>query len=104
MTKIFEVEHSGDKTILHLKKAQLLADDNESFKEQFSEIFPEIKNELVLDYKNVDYISSLILASLVYVLKKITDAGKKMLLVNVSKAIKEIFEMTNLDKVFTINP
>ena len=102
MEKIFVIKQDAEKTTIITQKDHLLADDNDRFKSEFDEILPTIGQELVLDFTKVKYVSSLILASLVYILKKLTENKKKLVLANLQPAVKEMLEITNLDKVFDI--
>lgn len=59
---------------------------------------------LLLNFENVDYLSSAVLTELLKV-KKATDATKgRLRLCAVSPVIQEVFEITNLNTVFTIHP
>jgi len=57
---------------------------------------------LLLNFENVDYLSSAVLTELLRINKAIESAGGQLRLCSVSKVIMEVFEITNLDKVFTI--
>lgn len=57
---------------------------------------------LLLNFEHVDYLSSAVLTELLRVNKKIEQNGGSMRLYGLSDAIREVFEITNLDKLFTI--
>lgn len=59
---------------------------------------------LLLDFKEVSYISSGGLRILVSALKKVTEAKGKMALVNMNVAVEEVFQFAGLDTVFAIYP
>ena len=57
---------------------------------------------LLLSFENVDYLSSAVLTELLRINKAIQEAQGQLRLCGVSKVILEIFQITNLDKMFTI--
>lgn len=57
---------------------------------------------LLLNFENVDYLSSAVLTELLRINKAIQEARGQLRLCGVSKVILEIFQITNLDKMFTI--
>jgi anti-anti-sigma factor len=75
---------------------------------------PELEKELtseaagapnvVLDFKEVEYMSSAGLRALLTGQKTLKANNQSLTLVNVSEEIKEIIKMTGFDKILTINP
>ena len=61
---------------------------------------PEIN--LLLNFENVDYLSSAVLTELLRVNKAIEGVKGKLRLCSLSKVILEVFQITNLDKMFNI--
>jgi len=57
---------------------------------------------LLLNFEHVDYLSSAVLTELLRINKAIEGVGGKLRLCSVSKVILEVFQITNLDKMFTI--
>jgi anti-sigma B factor antagonist len=57
---------------------------------------------LLLNFENVDYLSSAVLTELLRINKAILEAQGQLRLCGVSKVILEIFQITNLDKMFAI--
>ncbi len=57
---------------------------------------------LLLNFENVDYLSSAVLTELLRVNKAIEGVNGKLRLCSLSKVILEVFQITNLDKMFTI--
>jgi anti-sigma B factor antagonist len=60
------------------------------------------EKKLLLNFRNVEYMSSAVLGMLVTLNKKIQAAGGKLVLCNIDPAIREVFEITKLDKLFVI--
>jgi anti-sigma B factor antagonist len=58
---------------------------------------------LLLDFSHVDYLSSAVLTELLRVNKAIQESGGRLRLCGISPAILEVFEITNLDKLFSLH-
>jgi anti-sigma B factor antagonist len=57
---------------------------------------------LLLDFSRVDYLSSAVLTELLRVNDKVLAHGGTLRLCGLNADIRKVFEITNLDKVFTI--
>ena len=60
------------------------------------------KIKLILDFENVDYLSSAVLGKLVALNKEVKTAKGHMVLANIKKPILEVFKITKLDQVLDI--
>lgn len=69
-----------------------------------NEIMDELGNfdSLILDFKNLEYISSAGLRVLVLTQKKLKPEGIPFVIKNVNDTIKEILGMSGFDKILTI--
>jgi anti-sigma B factor antagonist len=61
---------------------------------------PHIK--LLLDFGNVEHLSSAVLSMLINLNKRIDESGGKLKLANIKPQIYEVFKITRLDTVFDI--
>lgn len=68
----------------------------------FDRIVAAKKDKIILNFKNVSYVDSSGLATLVEVLKGLRTYGGKLKLTNLSTKIKNLFEITKLEKLFDI--
>lgn len=67
--------------------------------------FEEGEKDLVLDFVDVQYLSSAGLRTVLYAQKRInTMDGGKMILVNVRPVVMEVFDMTGFSDFLDINP
>jgi anti-anti-sigma factor len=57
---------------------------------------------LLLDFGNVDYISSLGLGLLVFLNKQLRAAGRHLTIVNLSEQVYEVFVVTSLDRILDL--
>ncbi len=62
------------------------------------------EGRVILDFSKVQFMSSSMLGKLVKTQKKVTGYKAKMKLASVSPDIKEVFKITRLDKLFSIEP
>jgi len=69
-------------------------------KKIFDKMLAEKVPKIVINFKDVSYVDSSGLATLVEMLKNIRGYGGKLKLSNLSSKIKSLFEMTKLDKLF----
>ena len=67
-------------------------------------ILPEIDGakEVVIDFKNLEYISSAGLRLLLMLQKKMNAAGGTFKILNVNDFVMEVFEMTGFKDILTI--
>ena len=87
-----------DKRILDEPTIQAIAD------QLFSLVDDSGKRELLLNFSNVEYLSSAALGKLINLHKKLTGVQGKLAMCNVIPQIYEVFSITKLDKIFKIFP
>lgn len=59
-------------------------------------------DEIVLDFEDVEYISSAGLRILLVLTKLLKAKDGKLKLINVQKVVKDVFEITGFDNIFNI--
>jgi len=99
-----EVENIGDVTVVSFVDRKILDEQNiQNIGEQlFSLVDDEGLRKILLNFGNVEYLSSAALGKLITLNKKLQTAGGKLILCNIDPQIYEVFEITKLDKVFKI--
>jgi anti-sigma B factor antagonist len=99
-----EVETIGDVTVVNFVDKKILDEQNiQNIGEQlFSLVEQDGLTRLLLNFGNVEYLSSAALGKLITLNKKVKDATGKLILCNISPQIFEVFEITRLDKFFKI--
>ena len=70
------------------------------FGEQVNDSLDNIEN-LILDFSNVEYISSLGLRAILEIQKRMISQGT-MKVVNANQAVMDVFNMTGFSKILTI--
>ena len=99
-----EVEDIGDVTVVNFTDRKILDEQNiQAIGEQlFSLVDQEGRRNLLLNFGNVEYLSSAALAKLITLNKKLQQVGGRLVLCNIDPQIYEVFEITKLDKFFNI--
>jgi anti-sigma B factor antagonist len=99
-----EVKDIEDVTVARLTDRKVLEEDNiQALGEQIINLLDRARGpKLVLNFRNVEFMSSATLGMLVTVLKKVRAAGGKLVLCSIDQQILEVFAITKLDKQFVI--
>ena len=75
---------------------------NASVTSKLVEALETIKDNCIIDFKGLEYISSAGLGELIQTYSRLKDSGKSLKLINMNSHIREVFKICGLDKVFTI--
>ena len=99
-----EVEDIGDVTVVSFTDRKILDEQNiQVIGDQLFSLVDELgRKKLLLNFGNVEYMSSAALGKLITLNKKVQSSGGKLVLCNIDATIREVFEITKLDKLFTI--
>jgi len=91
-------------TILTLSDRQILEEKNiRTLQEAMVSVIDECEGiHLVLDFCNVEFLSSAVLGLLIRVSKHVHECNGKIRLCNINPKIYEVFRITQLTKVFDI--
>jgi len=66
------------------------------------EIFNTITSSSVVDFQNLEYISSAGLGVLLATQKRLAETGQSLKLINMNKHIRDVFQYAGFDTVFQI--
>ncbi|HEY8503183.1 MAG TPA: STAS domain-containing protein [Gemmataceae bacterium] len=91
------VVHFVDKKILDEQNIQMIGD------ELFRLVDELGRTKVLLNFSNVEFLSSAALGKLITLNRKIQAVQGRLILCGISKDIREVFEITKLDKLFTIH-
>lgn len=99
-----EVENRGDVTVVCLTDRKILVEQHiQVVGEELLNLAKDSgQKKLLLNFRNVEYMSSAVLGMLVTLNKNIQAAGGKLVLCNIDPQIREVFAITKLDKLFVI--
>lgn len=104
MADFFSVRKIGNIAVAEILKQEITMYETDKVKEEFMGILEKESKDIVINFKNLDFISSLVLAATVYLLKLTKEKGGNLKFCELKNKVKEVFEITNLDKVFEIYP
>jgi anti-sigma B factor antagonist len=104
MGEIFSVKKSGDMAIVEILKQEITMYEIDKVKKEFSDIIEKDSKNILVNFKKLEFISSLVIAALVYLHKKAKENNGKLKFCELTPKVKEIFEVTDLDKVFDVYP
>ena len=98
------VEEIGGVTVARFVDKKILDETNiQNIGSQlFALVEEDGKSKILLDFENVEYLSSAALGKLITMDKKVKSAGGKLKLCSVRPEIYEVFAITKLNKVFDI--
>src|SRR3954463_16570395 len=99
-----EVEESGDVTIVQFIDRKILDEQNiQKIGEDLFNLVEEMgRRKVLLNFSNVEYLSSAALGKFITLNKKVGTAGGKLVLCAIDPTIYEVFEITRLNKLFNI--
>ena len=100
-----EVEDIGDVTVVNFVDRKILDEQNiQIIGEQLFSLVDEVgRRKLLLNFGNVEYLSSAALGKLITLNKKLQSVGGRLILCNIDPQIYEVFVITKLNKLFEIH-
>lgn len=102
----FDIEKSykGDDVILYLK-GRIDTQTAPEFQSYIDDYFDEGVEDLILDFSEVEYLSSAGLRTILYIQKKMKSLGEEheFLIINVNEAVMEIFDMIGFTDIINIS-
>jgi anti-sigma B factor antagonist len=99
-----EVEDIGDVTVVNFTDKKILDEQNiQIIGEQLFSLVDELgRIKLVLNFSNVEYLSSAALGKFITLNKKVNAAGGRLVLCNIDPQIYDVFVITRLNQLFNI--
>ena len=99
-----EVEDSGDIAIVNFIDKKILDEQNiQMIGDDLFRLVDELgRRKILLNFGNVEFLSSAALGKLITLNKKLQTANGRLILCNIDPQIHEVFEITKLDKFFNI--
>lgn len=99
-----EVEDIGDIAVVKFVDKKILDEQNiQMIGDDLFRLVDELgRRKLLLNFGNVDFMSSAALGKLMTLNKKLQGVQGKLVLCGIKKDIREVFKLTKLDKILTI--
>ena len=99
-----DVSESSNVTVVRFKDQKII--DPEAIQELGQELFDLVEKEdrkkIVVNFSNVEFLSSAALGKLITFEKLTKRVGASLILTNIATEIFQVFAITNLDKLFQI--
>ncbi|AFH48124.1 Anti-anti-sigma regulatory factor [Ignavibacterium album JCM 16511] len=95
-----EKKNIGDVLIETINLHRATLREAEEFKQQLTEDIELGNRKIILDLSACEFIDSTFLGALVVSLKKVTNLGGDLRLVGFQPAVKSMFELTRMHRVF----
>jgi anti-sigma B factor antagonist len=101
-TRRLDLEEIGDVTVAKFIDKKILDEGNIQIigNQLFALLEEDGRQKIVLDFSNVEYLSSAALGKLITMDKKVKAAKGKLRLCNIRPDIYEVFAITKLNKLF----
>ena len=99
-----DIEDVGDVTVAKFTDKKILDENNiQMIGNQLSGLVDDDgRRKIILDFSNVEYLSSAALGKLITMNQKVRDVGGTLRLCSIRPDIFEVFAITRLNKVFDI--
>jgi anti-sigma B factor antagonist len=103
-SKRLRVRERGDVTVASFMDKKILDESNieEIGKELLGLVAKKPQIKLLLDFENVQYLSSAALGKLITLNKRVAESDGKLVLCSIKSQIYEVFQITKLNKIFDI--
>jgi len=104
--KLFRVDNSvGGAKVIRLQKKNILDElEISNIGRQLSELIDGGSNRLIIDFSNVEHLSSSALGMLITIREKLRGFKGDMGLCKIRPEILQVFKITSLDQLFRIFP
>ena len=74
----------------------------EEFRQTVDQALKQGAEVILIDLKDISFIDSSGLGTLVVLLKKVRSMGKKLCICSINDQVRMLFELTNMDQVFEV--
>ncbi len=98
------IDEKGATVLIEVREERLDAHNSSELKTQMLSLFDEGKNNIVIDLKDVRFVDSSGLGSLVSGFKNASARNGNLKLCGLQPQVKSMFELTRLHRVFEIFP
>lgn len=101
---ILKIDEKDQVVLIEIKEERLDAHNSGELKAEMLKLFDEGKNNIVIDLKDVRFVDSSGLGSLVSGFKNASARNGSLKLCGLQPQVKSMFELTRLHRVFEIFP
>jgi anti-sigma B factor antagonist len=91
-----------DNVVIITVEKEIMQEDVETMQHDFEYLILEKHYNIVIDFAQCNYITSMGLSVIFHAKKKMTENGGDIRIARINTLIKNLFEMTNLNKTINI--
>lgn len=102
MSNLYKSVKADRTTVVTLLQAEISMDENEGLKKDLYTLLDLDGGNILINLSKIVFISSVLLATLVGLLKKAKELGKTICLCSLRDPVKQIFEITGIIKLFEV--
>ena len=103
MEKVFSTEKRGDITVIRFVFDEISLVQREELKKKLEEIPVDENRKFIIDLSGVGFLSSLVIATVVFFAKKVKENNGELKLSGLSSEAYSVLQITQLDKVFDLH-
>ena len=102
MTDIITIKKAQDVDILSLSFNEINLEQREQLKKKMMDLLDTGVTRFIIDLSGVGFLSSLVIATIVFFSKEVYRKNGKMKLSGLSNEASSILQLTQLDKIFEV--
>ena len=102
MANFLTSEKVGDVTVVRFSFNEITRDQREEIKKNLQELMDAGETKFIIDLAKVGFISSLVIATIIFFAKQVNENGGKIKISGLSGEAFSIFQLTQLDKVLEL--
>ncbi len=102
MEGFFSSEKVGDVNVIRLFFNEINLEQKEELKKELAGAVASDEKKFILDFTKVGFISSLVIATVIFFSKEVKESGGAVKLSGLSKEGLGVFQITHLDKAFEL--
>ena len=99
---LIKLEKNKDVAVVKFLKDEISVIENENVKRELLNLIKAGNKKVLLDFTNVKFISSIVLATLISCIKEIKSVNGSLKLCCMNEKVKNVFYVTELCKIFDI--
>ena len=100
--ELMKIDKTGDITTVEFLKDEISIVENENVKRELLNLIKKGNKKILVNFSKVQFISSVILASLISCLKEMKEVSGVLKLCCMNQKVKSVFYVTELYKIFEI--
>jgi anti-sigma B factor antagonist len=102
MKSFFKTDRSGEITLVRFTFNEINLEEREELKKELQEELNKNGTKYVIDLSKVGFVSSLVIATILFFSREVKAEGGSVKLSGLSKEAYSVFQLTKLDKVFEL--